>query len=452
MSTAFAIGAVSAVLRQLLDDGLRESQLSFLGSYAVTVLPPDLLVSSSDETPWLNLYLYQVTPNLGWRNVDLPARAPGGYRLSNPPLALDLHYLLSASSSKRACQAEILLGCGMQVLHEAACLSREYSASVLPPATANDSVNDALSRAGLAEQVEQIRIAPQTLSTEEISRLWTVFGAKHRPSAAYIVSVVLIEREEAARSPLPVLTIGKDNRGVKAQPSLVPPYPTIETIGLPDNRASALPGDTLTLFGHHYMEDSDGAPLAVSRMTAQLAHPRLPDVVEVDVPPAQFYNGQVQVTLPDSSAAFPAGVYTLSLVITPADPKLNPLTTNEVVLPVAPVITAAGGKALKDSPDSRKLQRSPIDPKTGLGDLAPLTLTCQAPVLPSQRAIVLLGAQSYPAAPPTADPNAVTCTATGLAAGTYHLRLRVDGVDSLLISLKDEGLPQFDQTQQVVLT
>ena len=37
----------------------------------------------------------------------------------------------------------------------------------------------------LADQVELMKIWPQTLTTEEISRLWTAFQAKYRPTAAY---------------------------------------------------------------------------------------------------------------------------------------------------------------------------------------------------------------------------------------------------------------------------
>ena len=44
----------------------------------------------------VNLFLHQVTHNPAWRNVDLPSLAADGKtRLTNPPLALDLHYLLT---------------------------------------------------------------------------------------------------------------------------------------------------------------------------------------------------------------------------------------------------------------------------------------------------------------------------------------------------------------------
>src|SRR5262245_63981466 len=99
MSTALAIAGVTAVLRDLLNDGLvNHDATAVLGSTVnVSALPPDRVLSANgSETTQLNLFLYHVTPNRGWVNQGLPSRdSSGGQRLSNPPLALDLHYLLS---------------------------------------------------------------------------------------------------------------------------------------------------------------------------------------------------------------------------------------------------------------------------------------------------------------------------------------------------------------------
>ena len=105
MSNALAIAGVTAVLRDLLNDGLINHDVSGVLGSSVTVsaLPPDRVVpASGTEASQLNLFLYQVTPNPGWRNDGLPSRdATGRLRLSNPPLALDLHYLLSRLQRRR---------------------------------------------------------------------------------------------------------------------------------------------------------------------------------------------------------------------------------------------------------------------------------------------------------------------------------------------------------------
>ena len=96
MSSALAIAAITASLKDLLNDGLMDHDLSTVGSFTVTAQPPDRVTTGTTESDQLNLFLYQVTANSGWRNVGLPSRDRGGERITNPPLALDLHYLLMA--------------------------------------------------------------------------------------------------------------------------------------------------------------------------------------------------------------------------------------------------------------------------------------------------------------------------------------------------------------------
>ena len=447
MSSAFAIAAVSAVLQKLLQDAMKDALKDYsppiLDNPDVAVLPPDLFLEQAGEKPGLNLFLYQATPNSGLRNAHLPSRDSTGDKIANPPLALDLHYLLTAYS-KKPMEAEALLGLGMQVLHQVPFLARDYITTVLPPGS--EHLYAALANARLAEQVEQIRICPQAMSTDEMSKLWTILGAKYRPSAAYLVSVVLIQSEKETRSPLPVLTIGKDDRGVRVQPNLIPPYPTIERIELPNRQISALPGDALTIVGHHFTQGADSQPLEINKMTVRLTHPHLPKPVDVDVPSADYSNVQVKVSLPTGTDQFPAGVYSLSFLITPGDPELGISTTNEVMLSVAPSIETIFGHQLAPPPNVATI------PLSSLGTPPSIALTCKPPVLPGQRVVLLLGARSLAADAITQISTSLTFTATDVTADKYRLRLRVDGVDSLLIDRSDERHPKFDESQQVIIT
>ncbi len=60
-----------------------------------------------------------------------------------------------------------------------------------------------------------MRITLQPLSVEEISKLWTAFQTQFRTSVSYQVSVVLIESQRPAKTPLPVLRAA---RGTPASP------------------------------------------------------------------------------------------------------------------------------------------------------------------------------------------------------------------------------------------
>src|SRR6185503_15896940 len=111
MSTALALASVTAVLKDLLNNGLIDHDVgASVGEVIVSTLPLDRVDSlEADKKSRLNLFMYQVTSNPGWRNQALPSRDSNGERVSNPPLALDLHYLLTAYGAEEF-HGEILLG------------------------------------------------------------------------------------------------------------------------------------------------------------------------------------------------------------------------------------------------------------------------------------------------------------------------------------------------------
>lgn len=200
MSTPLAIAAVSYVLKNMLTSGLLNRPVP-VSNFSVTVLPPDRIATGDEEEALLNLFMYMVTPNQGWRNNHLPSHDYQGQRIDNPPLALDLHYLLSAYGGPEH-HPEILLGYGMQILHENPVLAPETITDILGGTLPQGLESLALS--GLADQVERIKITPEMLNTEEISRMWTAFGSKYRPTAAYKATVVLMQTPKTKKSSLPV--------------------------------------------------------------------------------------------------------------------------------------------------------------------------------------------------------------------------------------------------------
>ncbi len=203
MSSQLIFIAVTAVLKDLLENGLVESAaiMSSLGDLKVTTEPPDRISVGIDDQTQLNLFLYQMTQN---RNTDWIAQKRRGDRnqsAENPgseksPLGLNLHYLLTAYGSKDF-QTEWILGHAMQVLRDVQ-ITRDISRrslkhiadntdGFLAQALAKTSITD------LCEQVGEIKIYPKFFNTEEMSKLWSFLHASYRPSIAYEVSTVLIE-------------------------------------------------------------------------------------------------------------------------------------------------------------------------------------------------------------------------------------------------------------------
>src|SRR5437764_7400909 len=122
MSSALAIASMTYVLKNLLDNRLVQSGVTAsVGEVTVTALPPDRITTGSDERSQINLFLYRVTPHTAWRGGPSRTEESG---TRTPPLALDLHYLITAYG-ERDFQAEILLGSAMQLLLETPALTRE---------------------------------------------------------------------------------------------------------------------------------------------------------------------------------------------------------------------------------------------------------------------------------------------------------------------------------------
>jgi hypothetical protein len=203
MSNALAVAATMRVIASLLDGGVGNAGLSLLGGATTTVHPPDLVpIGDSVETDHLNLFLYTVTMNSGWRNVAT-TRSSAGERVGRPPLAVDLHFLLSAYGAVQY-HPELLLGIGMQVLHEQPFLDRNGIRALFGLAGLSPE-DQAMATAELDQQIEQIKISPHDLSADELYKLWSAFGSKCRPSAAYVATVVLIDSKAEVKSAPPVM-------------------------------------------------------------------------------------------------------------------------------------------------------------------------------------------------------------------------------------------------------
>src|ERR1700693_6032747 len=250
MSSALAIAGVSAVLQSFLTNLYTGMSGLFGGTVTVAAKAPDLvqeaLAPGSPENR-VNLFLHQVTHNQGWRNDSLPSvGADGRTRIANPPLALDLHYLLTAYGSEDW-QAEALLGFALLMLHENPVLTRNDIRTAVSKLPVNDPANPLstpLISAGLADQIEMLKITPATLGREEMAWLWTALKADYRPTFPFQVSVVLIEPQHPARSSLPVL-----QRDITVQPNLLPALPVILSVFPLNRQAVANLGDTVTVQG-----------------------------------------------------------------------------------------------------------------------------------------------------------------------------------------------------------
>jgi hypothetical protein len=426
---------VSAVLRNLLDNGLVDVGAP-LSPVKVTAVAPDTIkLDEANPPPSLNLFLYRTSLNQGWAEVGLPSFDQNGTRISNPPLALNLHYLLTAYGSADF-QAEILLGYAMHLLHERPVLDRAAIRKALNPSPLGPSILppafQALTAADLADQLEAVTITQEPMDAEEMSRLWSAIQAHYRPTAPYVVSVVLIEARKPSRTPLPVLsrgpvdiTTGRD-RGVVVEPSLLPPFPTILSVDPPDDQSAARLGETVRVAGHHL----DGTSTVV-----RFAHRLLDDPNEITIGASTDQKG-IDVTLPSGAGAeqdWPAGVYIVSVsLIRPGD--TDPRESNVAAMLLAPEPQLPPTTVTRNATTRR----------------VTVTVDVKPQVRPAQDAVLTLGGESGPVDPHPTATSTLTFELGDVPPGTQWVRLTIDGVESLLVD-RSAVPPAFDSSQSVAV-
>ena len=411
MSSALAIAGVSAVLQYYLNE--MYGAIGFLPTVTVSSIAPDLVQenfgTSTTGQSQVNVFLHQVTHNLAWRNQCLPSLGPDGKTaIGNPPLALDLHYLLTAYGSDDW-QAEALLGFALLMLHQNPVLTRadiSSAISALPSKIPGNPLSGQLGTTDLAQQIEMLKITPATLGREEMAWLWTALKADYRPTYPFQVSVVLIQPEVAASSPVPVLT-----RTVAAQASFATSFPHLAQAIPPAGKAAPTLGDTVTVQGTA-LKDTTGILLSTALQRQQLSITSLQNLSDKSF---QFVIPNPAPPPPGSSPTdLPAGVYVLTATVTTTT---DTLTTNSIPLTIAPKITSAFPATLQS------------------GNPVHVPVTCAPFVRDNQQVSLLIGGQQAPADSFQGATNTPSFTFTPLqpTSASVPVWLRVDGVDSQIV-------------------
>jgi hypothetical protein len=404
VSNFLAIAAVTSTLRNILIDGLAD-----MPGVTVTTRPLDQARTGTERPGQLNLFLFQIEPNSALSNADPPGRVRPG-EVARPALALDLKYLVTAfGQDDDETDGHRVLGRAMSVLHD-------------HPVLGGEEIQSALPESDLADQVERVRTSPWPMSIDDISKLWNVFQTQYRLSTAYHASVVLIDSAAEVRAALPVLTRGSDDAGVRAQPGVTPPFPTLTELEVPDARPSAHLGDTITVTGHHLEGDA---------VVPVLRHRRLPDTIDL-APVTTGSRTSLQFELPDDPTDLPVGVWGVALRVLRAGEQDR--TTNELPFALAPQIVGI-------APDPA--------PRTG-GDVT-LTITVTPEVRREQPAALLLSDREVTAQDRVAQTDTLEFEVRVARAGEHVVRLRIDGIDSVLVD-RTTSPPSFAPAHRVTVT
>ena len=414
MSNALSIAAVTAVIKDLLENGLvRDAIATSIGDVIVTALPPDRISVGGDERPQINLFLYQVTQN---RNADWASgefrvkktRSIAEMRSSNPPLALNLHYLLTAYGAKDF-QAELLLGYAMHLLHKNPVMSKDLVETSLQNAS-KVSTSSALSQAltlvsvpDLARQIGQIKICTEFFSMEDTSKLWSSLQTNYRPSAAYQVSSVSIDSNED-----------------KFSDRLLPSFrePSIEQIIPPaETDGKLVTGSMLTIRGKRLRSDNTCI--------------RIAGITKIIIP-KNIQDNQISLPLPSGLAAGIHSLQVLHLFMGNPHAPADEIASNAIAFIVHPTISATIDKVRQSE---------------GTLYIAEITVKFNPLVVKGQQVILLLDEISedrsttytIPVGSHEKDTDSIAIPVKNIKSGNYLVRVQVDGVESWMSRSEDGG-------------
>ena len=390
MSDFQAIGAVSATLQKLLKDRMELPVNVPNVQVTVSTPAPDQGNGQSLDDPRVNLFLYKVTENGSLKNQEIPGQGhPGSY--GHPPLSLDLHYLLTAYGAKAESEVDVvnetlaqyLLGSAMRVLHDNPVLNDE---SIL-----DESLHDAF---------EQVKISLDPLNLEALSDVWSALTLPYRLSAAYSVSVVQIESRQARTYPKPV---GTPPPAAGPLLTMVPlSVPTIDQVRIrrqetPDEE-TAIPyariGDTLVLLGSNLGGDNIRVQIGSLSLT--------PSVIQTQ---------RLELVISDDDAlqpgAQPVTVIQDIMVGDPPEPRSG-FRSNQAVFMLVPHVDTATLAGSVVTISGARLFQEDTDCQTIIGDQ-------------------IISSTDYTSATPTQ----ISFSLPALAPGTYIVRVRVNGAESI---------------------
>jgi Pvc16 N-terminal domain len=398
MSNFRAIATVTATLQRVLQAAVQ----SDVPGAGVSTVRPSEGANTHLPTTGINLFLYQVAPNPHRSNLDLPTRRSDGDLVQRPQIALDLHYLLSFYGDDLALEPQRLLGSTVAFLHGQPLITRAQIEAAIA-----DNAKPFLANSDLADQPELVRFTPLTISLEELSRLWSVMLQVHYVlSVAYKASVVLVERQVSPRPSLPARTLNL--AGVPMRQ----PY-IRQVVAQAGESVPITPGAAVQIEG----VDLQGAAVEV-------------DIDDARLTPSSVESDRIKLTLPAALAAGPHSIQIRQGVWIGANSGTRPAyASNLGVFVLQPVITKTGGNydiaitGVQGAGAAPRLATITV----GVAPAVGATQTATLEMLAGQQV-----AYTFRAQPRASAATQLTFAVTGVTAGDYLFRVRVDGAESPL--------------------
>ncbi len=368
------IAGVDEVLRVLTTEAMK----GLATPVGVSVGPLDRPVGAAR----LNWFLYRIEPAAAYANMESPASGWRSRR-GHPPLALTLHYLLSADPGELVADGtedDVVhagLSAVMSALHDHGIFGIDT-----PVATGPDrSVGDVAT--ALVGMLEPLRISPDPLAIETMTALWNTGSHALRLSVGYAVSLVTVPPQTAFAAGPPVQV-----RRVGVAPALRPVVAAVATStvffdepvalrvrGLTDARRvtlGRLPGDP--------DDPTDGRPDPVNTHSTgpwTLSASPTDDGLLVHLPNDTIVAGQRPLVVTNLAEGLPAG-------------------SGHAVVTVVPVVVSASAPLQAGVDVTLTVEHATADGEVFFGGtgvtydvLTPTTVTATVPALPATGTVLV---------------------------------------------------------------
>lgn len=383
MSNLYAMSATTATLSYLLRSE---------GKTVVTK-PPDTLASGG---PRINIFLYQVLQNAGYRNRDQPGRSFAGDLVTKQQIGLDLYYLITAfGGSDDELSAQKILAESVMTLQEKPILKKELIEAAINDPDIKNQMSD-INKSDLSKQIEHVKLNFHPLSLEELTKIWSSFfkNTSYRISVAYKATTVILDGTQEAISTMPVR-----DRNVY---NVIPTHPEI-TYVQPQIIEPSLQNE-ITIHGKSLKSETIKIDFGD---VSQLA----------DMPSPKFISDQrLVVDLPDSlrtgikhlKVVHPLLIGTPKTLHRGTESNAAFFAMSPKILAVSPLLSSVGSK---------------------------ITITFEPKINKEQHAVVIIG-NSKPLDAEWVDQNLAETDQVEVRIpvnyekGVYPIRLRIDGAES----------------------
>lgn len=441
MSNYLAIATVTATMQRILQSTI---QLDVPGARVTTVRPD----TSGSGTPdvGVNIFLYQASPNPAWRNADLRNRRPKGDLIKQAQAGLDLFYLLTFYGNEVELEPQRLLGSTVRTIVDQPTLTAEMIQE-----TIDHPSFQFLQTSTLAEQVERVTIVPSFLSTDDLSKIWSVFfQSPYVLSFACQGGAVLIEGDRPSGRGLPIRS-----RQFYATPS----RPVIHRVLLGDGGTQPIVSDSRLVIRGQQL----GAEVTTEQLQAEhVRRERLQQeqgqnlpagsiqrrgtpkvqIGDAKVTPAEVQEQAIQVALADlpveERQQLRAGLQSLQ-VIYPVVQQLEDLQQSDSDVDLQRIV-GSNVLAIVLCPTILDTHLHRVDRDEDHVVIAEVTVDVDLTIGATQRVFLLLNqrqsdkpaAYIFAASRRAEDARSITFTIRDVKVGSYLVRLQVDNAESPL--------------------